>query len=118
MPLDINLFRADKGGDPDRIRESQRRRFASVEIVDEIIAKDNEWRQLTGDIDNLKKERNATQKQVGIKMKAGEEVKILPFIFLFSHFVLYLFSFFLSFSLCLSLDMIVQCHGSTNKRDQ
>jgi seryl-tRNA synthetase len=73
MPLDINLFRADKGGDPDKIRESQRKRFASVELVDEIIAKDNEWRLATGDIDKLKKERNAIQKQVGLKKKANEE---------------------------------------------
>jgi seryl-tRNA synthetase len=74
MPLDINLFRTDRGGDPEKVRESQRRRFASVELVDEIIAKDNEWRQMTGDIDNLKKEKNAIQKLVGNKKKAGEEV--------------------------------------------
>jgi seryl-tRNA synthetase len=73
MPLDINAFRADRGGDPDKIRESQRRRFKPVELVDEIIAKDNEWRHLTGQIDFLKKDRNAIQKQVGIKKKAKEE---------------------------------------------
>jgi hypothetical protein len=43
--LDINLFRVEKGGNPDLIRESQRRRFANVEIVDEIIRLDKEWRQ-------------------------------------------------------------------------
>ena len=47
--LDINLFREEKGGNPDLIRESQRRRFESVEIVDEIIAKDLEWRGGTFD---------------------------------------------------------------------
>jgi len=41
--LDINLFRADKGGNPDLIRESQRKRGGSVEVVDEIIALDKEW---------------------------------------------------------------------------
>ncbi len=45
MVLDINLFRKDKGGNPDLIRESQRRRFKPVEIVDEIIALDEEWKQ-------------------------------------------------------------------------
>jgi Seryl-tRNA synthetase N-terminal domain len=45
--LDINLFRAEKGFDPEIVRESQRRRFASVEIVDEIINLDKEWRQRT-----------------------------------------------------------------------
>jgi seryl-tRNA synthetase len=45
--LDINLFRTEKGFDPEIVRESQRRRFASVEIVDEIINLDKEWRQRT-----------------------------------------------------------------------
>ena len=69
MPLDINLFRVHAGGDPEIIRESQRRRFASVELVDQIIAKDDEWRKMTGDVDNLRKQRNAVQKEVGAKMK-------------------------------------------------
>ncbi|KAJ4966078.1 hypothetical protein NE237_017927 [Protea cynaroides] len=44
--LDINLFRENKGFNPERIRESRRRRFASLEIVDEIIRYDEEWRKL------------------------------------------------------------------------
>jgi seryl-tRNA synthetase len=43
MGLDINLFRTDKGGNPDLVRESQRRRYAPVETVDEIIALDKDW---------------------------------------------------------------------------
>jgi len=43
--LDINLFRTDKGGNPDIIRESQRSRFAPVELVDEVIALDKAWRE-------------------------------------------------------------------------
>lgn len=43
--LDINLFREEKGYNPEIIRESQRRRFKPVEIVDEIILLDKEWRQ-------------------------------------------------------------------------
>ena len=31
-------FVAEKGGDPQKIKESQRRRFASEEVVDEVIA--------------------------------------------------------------------------------
>jgi hypothetical protein len=71
MPLDITLFR-EEGGNPESIRESQRRRYASVQLVDEIIAQDAEWRQMTGSIDNLRKARNALQKEVGKKMKAKE----------------------------------------------
>ena len=92
MPLDILSFRAFAGGDPDQIRESQRRRFKPVEAVDEIIAADETWRFLIGitiltvlpkkvnyyypaflgELDNLKKERNAVQKEVGLKKKAKE----------------------------------------------
>lgn len=43
--LDINLFREDKGHNPEVIRESQRRRFANVDIVDEVIQLDKVWRQ-------------------------------------------------------------------------
>ncbi|PKA51966.1 Serine--tRNA ligase [Apostasia shenzhenica] len=43
--LDINLFREDKGNDPERVRESQRRRGAPVELVDEVIRLDKAWRQ-------------------------------------------------------------------------
>ena len=45
MGLDINLFREDKGGNPELIRESQRRRYQPVEAVDEIIDLDNEWKK-------------------------------------------------------------------------
>jgi hypothetical protein len=43
--LDINLFREDKGGDPELVRESQRRRFADVGLVDKVLEYDAEWRQ-------------------------------------------------------------------------
>ena len=44
MPLDINTIRAYKGGDPEKVRESQRRRFADVALVDKVIEEDEEWR--------------------------------------------------------------------------
>ena len=37
MVLDVKDFITEQGGNPEKIRESQRRRFDSVEIVDEII---------------------------------------------------------------------------------
>jgi hypothetical protein len=36
--LDVNDFIKERGGDPEKIRESQRRRSAPVEAVDEVIA--------------------------------------------------------------------------------
>jgi seryl-tRNA synthetase len=35
--LDFNDFVADRGGDPNKIKESQRRRFASEGTVDEVL---------------------------------------------------------------------------------
>ena len=45
MVLDIELFRADKGGDPDKIRESQRKRFKDVTLVDRVVEADTRWRK-------------------------------------------------------------------------
>ena len=36
--LDVSDFIEEKGGDPKKIRESQRRRYAPEEAVDEVIA--------------------------------------------------------------------------------
>ena len=67
MPIDINLLRVSRGGNPDLVRQSQKNRFASVELVDEVIELDDvivllivylqKWRAMTGCIDNLKKEK-------------------------------------------------------------
>jgi seryl-tRNA synthetase (fragment) len=37
MVLDLDLFREDKGGDPERIRSTLRSRFADVSAVDKVI---------------------------------------------------------------------------------
>ncbi|KAB7499301.1 Serine--tRNA ligase, cytoplasmic [Armadillidium nasatum] len=42
--LDIVLFREDQGGNPEIIRESQRKRYKDVGTVDEIISLDTKWR--------------------------------------------------------------------------
>ena len=45
MVLDLDQFRTDKGGDPELIRETQRKRFKDVSLVDKLIAADTEWRK-------------------------------------------------------------------------
>jgi seryl-tRNA synthetase len=40
MPIDINLLRKDKGGDPDRVRKSQRDRFKDETLVDQVLELD------------------------------------------------------------------------------
>jgi hypothetical protein len=51
--LDIEDFIEERGGNPEKIRQSQRRRHAPVELVDEVIAlwqdarKSESWDSLT-----------------------------------------------------------------------
>ncbi|KAK6156261.1 hypothetical protein DH2020_010509 [Rehmannia glutinosa] len=62
--LDINLFREEKGGNPEKIRESQRRRFANVDLVDEVIELDKVWRQRQFELDGLRTDRNKLSKEI------------------------------------------------------
>ncbi|ESX01274.1 hypothetical protein KL918_002916 [Ogataea parapolymorpha] len=68
--LDIIQFIEEKGGNPQAIRESQRKRGASVEIVDEIIKEYNDWTKLRFTLDELNKTQNKLQKEIGQKFKA------------------------------------------------
>ena len=43
--LDLDLFREDKGGDPEKVRESQRKRFKDPSYVDKVIEADTKWRK-------------------------------------------------------------------------
>ena len=45
MVLDLDLFRADKGGNPDMLRENQRKRFKDPGLVDQVIEYDEQWRK-------------------------------------------------------------------------
>ena len=45
MVLDIELFRADKGGNPDKIKENQAKRFKDVTLVDKVVTHDTQWRK-------------------------------------------------------------------------
>lgn len=71
--LDINSFREDKGGNPDIIRESQRRRFDDPAIVDKVIELDQKWREARFVVDQTKKEFNKINKEIGLKFKAKED---------------------------------------------
>jgi len=55
MVLDLDLFRSDKGGNPDAVRDNQKKRFKDVALVENVIAKDTEWRQCRHRADNLNK---------------------------------------------------------------
>lgn len=42
--LDINLFRVEKGGNPEIVRQSCIKRNKDPKVVDEIIVADKHWR--------------------------------------------------------------------------
>ncbi|CAM0871725.1 unnamed protein product [Alopecurus aequalis] len=78
--LDINLFRKEKGGDPELVRNSQRRRFVdqpdkldeAVGLVDEVIVLDEAWRQRQFELDKIRQELNKTSKEIS-KLKAKKQ---------------------------------------------
>jgi len=40
MPIDINLLRVDRGGDPEMVKKSERERFGDEKLVDQCIELD------------------------------------------------------------------------------
>ena len=75
--LDITDFIAERGGDPERIRESQRRRGESVEIVDEIVQMFEDHRKTNYGATQIGSKINDTQKEIGKKKKAKEAAEDL-----------------------------------------
>lgn len=55
---------ADKGGDPEIIRESQRRRYADVGLVDRVLELDLEWRKARGSLDTLNMDFNKLTNEI------------------------------------------------------
>ena len=47
MVLDLDLFRPDKGGNPDAIKENQKKRFKDLGMIDKITELDGKWRKCT-----------------------------------------------------------------------
>jgi len=72
MPIDINLLRTDRGGDPEKVRASQRKRFADETLVDQIIEMDAITRKAKHDLDGMNKEKNDISKVVKDKKKASK----------------------------------------------
>ncbi|XP_076070434.1 putative serine--tRNA ligase, cytoplasmic [Mytilus galloprovincialis] len=72
MVLDIELFRAEKGGDPSKIRENQAKRFKDVTLVDKVVEHDKLWRKARFLADLLNQKKNMCSKVIGEKMKNKE----------------------------------------------
>lgn len=67
--LDIKLFREN----PDIIRESEKKRFRTVENVDKVIEFDNKWRDGLKRLNELRAERNKLSKSFNQARKEGPE---------------------------------------------
>ncbi|KAF8544253.1 hypothetical protein BDD12DRAFT_816393 [Trichophaea hybrida] len=75
--LDVFSFIEERGGNPEAIRESQRRRHASVEIVDEIIQMWNDCKEARYAVTMKGRDANVVQKEIGLKKKAKQDASEL-----------------------------------------
>src|SRR5579859_3590441 len=96
MGLDLLLFQADKDGNPEAIKESQRARFKSDTIVDEIQNDYKQWVKGTSpppgrelklmilavsyELDTTNKEINSTVKEIGKIMKVRDVYVVVELI--------------------------------------
>ena len=69
----LQLLQVEKGGKPEVVRESQRKRFASVELVDEVLSLYKHWVTLEFQLNQMQQEVNAIQKVITTKKKAKED---------------------------------------------
>uniref|UniRef100_A0A1B0DFP6 Serine-tRNA synthetase type1 N-terminal domain-containing protein n=1 Tax=Phlebotomus papatasi TaxID=29031 RepID=A0A1B0DFP6_PHLPP len=74
MVLDLDVFRSDKGHDPDAVRKNQVKRFKDVALVETVIEQDTEWRNRRHKADNWNRMKNTCSKAIGEKMKKKETV--------------------------------------------
>ena len=70
--LDLLLIRADKGGNPEIVYDSQKKRFKSTEIIDESIKRDKEWKEVRSKADTANMNFNAILKQIKERKKQSK----------------------------------------------
>ncbi|CAL5874134.1 uncharacterized protein PFLUO_LOCUS8421 [Penicillium psychrofluorescens] len=75
--LDLADFIAERGGDPKKIKESQRKRFAPEEDVDTVIALYEEARRARYEVTQFGSQLNALMKEIGKKKKNKEDASDL-----------------------------------------
>ncbi|CAO1618982.1 unnamed protein product [Sympodiomycopsis kandeliae] len=70
--IDLTLLQEDKGGDPRVVRDSQAKRGAPAELVDEVLELYKDWTRSDFELNGLLKDTNAVQKEITAKKKAKE----------------------------------------------
>jgi seryl-tRNA synthetase len=71
--LDLADFVSDRGGNPNKIKESQRKRFAPENVVDEVVTLYEEARRARYEVMQIGSELNALQKEIGKRKKNKED---------------------------------------------
>ncbi|WOO77826.1 Serine--tRNA ligase, cytoplasmic [Vanrija pseudolonga] len=76
--IDLIHFQTDKGGNPEVVRESQRKRGAPVELVDEVIEIFAQHKAAQYEVENERRAVNALQKEIGaIKKAKGDATELV-----------------------------------------
>merc|ERR1712002_326927 len=73
MVLYLDLFRSEKGNDPQNIRTSQKHRYKDCTLVDRVVELDETWRKLRYQGDKWNQLKNVCNKVIGEKKKKREE---------------------------------------------
>jgi seryl-tRNA synthetase len=72
MTIGIELLRAEKGGNPELVRESERRRFRSGELVDAVIDLDKQWVTAKFNTDQKRKEIGKLQSTITDRKRSSK----------------------------------------------
>ena len=64
MPIDINLLRKSKGGDPDKVKESEMKRGRNTDHINKIMLQDEEWIKKKFQLDQMRKDKNNLSKMI------------------------------------------------------
>lgn len=66
------MLQPEKGGNPQIVIDSQKKRGAPPTLVEEVTALYKEWVQLDFELNKLQKDVNAVQKEITVRKKAKE----------------------------------------------
>jgi seryl-tRNA synthetase len=72
MTISIDLLRADKGGDVEAVKESERRRFRGPELIDAVIDLDKQWIKAQYNTEQKRKEVGKVQAEITERKKTSK----------------------------------------------
>ena len=70
--LDLLLIRADKGGNPQEVIDSQKKRFKSTELVEKSLELDKQWKEARQKCDTAGMNLNAVNNEIKKKKKESK----------------------------------------------